>query len=77
MPTHIPVMSMLMLMIPVHFYAHRFIYPRLHTLGILDAFVNIHNTSRNPCTHGKTLLIVKEMSALIKAYCKSDFMCSL
>ena len=33
--------------------------------------------SRNPCMHGKALLIVKEMSALIKAYCKSDLMCSL
>ena len=26
-------------------------------------------TSMNPCSHGKTILIVKEMSALIKAHC--------
>ena len=34
-------------------------------------------TSKNPCTHGKALFNVKEMSTLIKGYCKSDFMCSL
>ena len=43
--------------------------PFSHLLSIHNKLEEILCTSVNPCTHRKAL---KQMSALIKAYCKSD-----